>query len=59
MGIEVGVDVGGTFTDAAVAASGEVFRAKAYSTKDVTGGILDASAAPGSSWSWTRTSSSA
>jgi N-methylhydantoinase A len=42
MGIEVGVDVGGTFTDAAVAANGEVVRAKAYSTKDVTGGILDA-----------------
>ena len=43
MGIEVGVDVGGTFTDAAVAAGGEVVRAKAHSTKkDVTGGILDA-----------------
>jgi N-methylhydantoinase A len=41
MTIEVGVDVGGTFTDAAVAAKGEVVRAKAYSTKDVTGGILD------------------
>lgn len=41
MEIEVGVDVGGTFTDAAVAAGGEVVRAKAYSTKDVTGGILD------------------
>ena len=41
MGIEVGVDVGGTFTDAAVAADGEVVRAKAYSTRDVTGGILD------------------
>jgi N-methylhydantoinase A len=42
MGIEVGVDVGGTFTDAAVAAGGEVVRAKANSTKDVTSGILDA-----------------
>ena len=41
MRIEVGVDVGGTFTDAAVAAGGEVVRAKAYSTQDVTGGILD------------------
>ena len=42
MGIQVGVDVGGTFTDAAVAADGEVVRAKAYSTRDVTSGILDA-----------------
>jgi len=42
MGIQVGVDVGGTFTDAAVAAEGEVVRAKAASTRDVTGGILDA-----------------
>ena len=42
MGIQVGVDVGGTFTDAAVAADGEVVRAKATSTRDVTGGILDA-----------------
>ena len=42
MGIQVGVDVGGTFTDAAVAAEGEVVRAKATSTRDVTSGILDA-----------------
>ena len=42
MGIQVGVDVGGTFTDAAVAADGEVVRAKATSTRDVTSGILDA-----------------
>lgn len=41
MRIEVGVDVGGTFTDAVVAADGELIRAKAYSTRDVTGGILD------------------
>ncbi|MDO8187768.1 hydantoinase/oxoprolinase family protein [Conexibacter sp. JD483] len=41
MRIEVGVDVGGTFTDAVVAAGGELIRAKAYSTRDVTGGILD------------------
>ncbi|MDW5597458.1 hydantoinase/oxoprolinase family protein [Conexibacter stalactiti] len=41
MRIEVGVDVGGTFTDAVVTADGELIRAKAYSTKDVTSGILD------------------
>ena len=41
MEIEVGVDVGGTFTDAAVAADREVVRAKAHTTTDVTSGILD------------------
>ena len=41
MEIEVGVDVGGTFTDAAVATDREVVRAKAHTTTDVTSGILD------------------
>ncbi|WP_221242959.1 hydantoinase/oxoprolinase family protein [Conexibacter arvalis] len=36
----MGVDVGGTFTDTVVSAGSELIRAKAYSTKDVTSGIL-------------------
>ena len=42
MSIQIGVDVGGTFTDAAVAINGEILRGKAYSTKDVTSGIVSA-----------------
>ncbi|CAH1666382.1 hydantoinase/oxoprolinase family protein [Chelatococcus asaccharovorans] len=42
MSIQIGVDVGGAFTDAAVAIDGEIIRGKAYSTKDVTSGILNA-----------------
>jgi N-methylhydantoinase A len=42
MPIHVGVDVGGTFTDAVAVADGRVVRGKAFSTADVTSGILNA-----------------
>ncbi|WP_040840505.1 hydantoinase/oxoprolinase family protein [Nocardia brevicatena] len=39
MSIHVGIDVGGTFTDAVAIADGRAVRGKAFSTKDVTTGI--------------------
>jgi N-methylhydantoinase A len=42
MSVQIGVDVGGTFTDISALIDGRLFRAKAYSTKDVTTGIVDA-----------------
>ncbi|OUZ12286.1 5-oxoprolinase [Aeromicrobium sp. PE09-221] len=42
MTLHVGIDVGGTFTDAVALSDGRAFRAKAFSTKDVTTGILAA-----------------
>ncbi|WP_456696165.1 hydantoinase/oxoprolinase family protein [Aeromicrobium sp. P5_D10] len=42
MTLHVGIDVGGTFTDAVALQDGVAFRAKAFSTKDVTTGILGA-----------------
>ncbi|MBB4682677.1 hydantoinase/oxoprolinase family protein [Amycolatopsis jiangsuensis] len=42
MTLHVGIDVGGTFTDAVAIADGRAIRGKAFSTKDVTTGILDA-----------------
>lgn len=41
MAIQIGVDVGGTFTDISAAVNGRLLRAKAYSTRDVTTGICD------------------
>ncbi|KJF22895.1 hydantoinase/oxoprolinase family protein [Rhodococcus sp. AD45-ID] len=42
MQIHVGIDVGGTFTDAVAIADGRTVRGKAFSTRDVTTGILNA-----------------
>lgn len=42
MTLHVGIDVGGTFTDAVAIVDGRAIRGKAFSTKDVTTGILDA-----------------
>lgn len=42
MPIHVGIDVGGTFTDAVAIVDGRAVRGKAFSTKDVTTGILGA-----------------
>jgi N-methylhydantoinase A len=42
MTLHVGIDVGGTFTDAVAIRDGEAFRGKAFSTDDVTTGILGA-----------------
>lgn len=42
MTIHVGIDVGGTFTDAVAVSQGGFVRGKALSTDDVTGGILGA-----------------
>ncbi|MCP9972339.1 hydantoinase/oxoprolinase family protein [Actinomadura madurae] len=42
MALHVGIDVGGTFTDAVAIVDGRVIRGKAFSTKDVTTGILGA-----------------
>ncbi|WP_427889121.1 hydantoinase/oxoprolinase family protein [Kribbella sp. GL6] len=42
MALHVGIDVGGTFTDAVAIVDGRAIRGKAFSTKDVTTGILDA-----------------
>ncbi|MEU6573635.1 hydantoinase/oxoprolinase family protein [Streptomyces sp. NPDC046805] len=45
MTMHVGVDVGGTFTDAVAIIDGTTVRGKALSTQDITSGILDALAA--------------
>ncbi|MFH8462490.1 hydantoinase/oxoprolinase family protein [Streptomyces sp. NPDC017991] len=42
MTLHVGIDVGGTFTDAVAVVDGVAVRGKAFSTKDVTTGILGA-----------------
>ena len=42
MTLHVGIDVGGTFTDAVAVLDGRAVRGKAFSTKDVTTGILGA-----------------
>lgn len=42
MTLHVGIDVGGTFTDAVAVRDGRAVRGKAFSTQDVTTGILDA-----------------
>ncbi|WP_020495925.1 hydantoinase/oxoprolinase family protein [Sciscionella marina] len=42
MTLHVGIDVGGTFTDAVAIHDGHAVRGKAFSTPDVTSGILDA-----------------
>lgn len=42
MPIHVGIDVGGTFTDTVAISDGRMVRGKAFSTKDVTTGILGA-----------------
>lgn len=42
MTLHVGIDVGGTFTDAVAIHDGRAVRGKAFSTPDVTTGILDA-----------------
>ncbi|WP_369134844.1 hydantoinase/oxoprolinase family protein [Modestobacter sp. I12A-02662] len=42
MTLHVGIDVGGTFTDAVAILDGRAVRGKAFSTKDVTTGILGA-----------------
>jgi N-methylhydantoinase A len=42
MTLHVGIDVGGTFTDAVALVDGRAIRGKAFSTKDVTTGILEA-----------------
>ncbi len=42
MTLHVGIDVGGTFTDAVAIVDGRAVRGKAFSTKDVTTGILNA-----------------
>ncbi|WP_329388162.1 hydantoinase/oxoprolinase family protein [Streptomyces sp. NBC_01716] len=42
MALHVGIDVGGTFTDAVAVLDGRAVRGKAFSTKDVTTGILGA-----------------
>lgn len=42
MTLHVGIDVGGTFTDAVAVIDGRAVRGKAFSTKDVTTGILGA-----------------
>lgn len=42
MTLHVGIDVGGTFTDAVAIVDGRAIRGKAFSTKDVTTGILSA-----------------
>lgn len=42
MTLHVGIDVGGTFTDAVAVHDGRAVRGKAFSTPDVTTGILDA-----------------
>lgn len=42
MALHVGIDVGGTFTDAVAIADGQEIRGKAFSTPNVTTGILDA-----------------
>lgn len=41
MTVKIGIDVGGTFTDAAATVDGKLIKAKSYSTKDVTTGILN------------------
>ncbi|MEO3863379.1 hydantoinase/oxoprolinase N-terminal domain-containing protein, partial [Acrocarpospora sp. B8E8] len=40
--LDVGIDVGGTFTDAVAIADGRAVHGKAFSTPDVTTGILAA-----------------
>ncbi|GLV74424.1 hydantoinase/oxoprolinase family protein [Streptomyces hygroscopicus] len=42
MALHVGIDVGGTFTDAVAVLDNRAVRGKAFSTKDVTTGILGA-----------------
>jgi N-methylhydantoinase A len=42
MTLHVGIDVGGTFTDAVALVDGRAIRGKAFSTEDVTTGILEA-----------------
>lgn len=42
MTLHVGIDVGGTFTDAVAIHDGRAVRGKSFSTPDVTTGILDA-----------------
>ncbi|AXK35339.1 hydantoinase/oxoprolinase family protein [Streptomyces armeniacus] len=42
MTLHVGIDVGGTFTDAVAILDGRAIRGKAFSTRDVTTGILGA-----------------
>ncbi|PWA09223.1 5-oxoprolinase [Pueribacillus theae] len=40
MGYEVGIDIGGTFTDVVVTGTNQLWTAKALSTKDIVSGIL-------------------
>lgn len=42
MTLHIGIDVGGTFTDAVAIQDGRAVRGKAFSTPDVAGGILNA-----------------